>query len=100
MSARNPNTTIMILTCTALALVAILALMNSTTTPSDVFAGSMQESGGDYIVTAAQLSADQEAVWVLDARSKMIGIYQYDVSTGKLELRRTLSLDAVLASAR
>ena len=100
MSGQYQTPTIMILMITALALVAVLALMNSTGGPADVWAGGTQESGGDYIVTVAQLSSGQQAVWILDARSRMIGIYQYDVSTERLELRRTLSLETILSTAR
>jgi len=100
MDTKSENTGIMILTCTAVVLLVVLSLVQVGSGPSVVLAGSMQDRGGDYSATVARLSEDQEAVWILDCRNATIGIYQYDISSKRLELRQTFTLEQVRAATR
>lgn len=100
MDNKQHNTTIMILMCTALAMLTMLTILNWSDDSTVAFAGSMQDRGGDYSITVAQLSSDQEAVWILDSRYKTVGVYLYDAKSKRLELRRVVSLAEVQAGVR
>ena len=74
MSTQNQNTSILMLICTALLMLAVLTVLDSNNDSTLDFAGSMQDRGGDYSITVARLSEGQETVWVLDSRHRTIGI--------------------------
>jgi len=100
MSAQNQNMTITILICTALVMLAVLTVFDFDRTGPAAYAGSMQDRGGDYSVTVAQLSSGQEALWILDTRHETIGVYLVDNKTKRLELRKVLRLADVRARIR
>ncbi len=86
------NITIISLVATAFALMILLVLIQLYTKPQVVMAGGMQARGGDYCATISQTASDEEALWVLDSRSKTVGIYQYDNNTRRIELRKTFPI--------
>ncbi len=75
------------LSASAFILLVALALIQLLSSPQVVLAGG-QVTGGDYIVTSAKTASGEEAVWIMDTRSRNIGVYQFDNSTRRLELRR------------
>jgi len=95
MSSEKLNTSIIALAASALVLAVILAVIHLAVLPRTAVADNVQSSGGDYNMVAARVTTGDEAVWVLDARSRTVGIYQYDNNSQSLELRRTFSLQAV-----
>ncbi len=86
------NITIICLFISSLILLTLLTITQIFISPTPVFAGSMQASGGDYIATIARTSQGEEVLWLLDCRTKTIGIYQYDNSSRMLELRTTFTV--------
>ncbi len=86
------NITVICLFGSSLILLTLLTIVQVFVTPPVVFAGSMQASGGDYIATIARTSDAEEVLWILDCRTKTIGIYQYDNTTRRLELRTTFTV--------
>jgi hypothetical protein len=86
------NITIVSLSATAVILLVLLVLFQWFNTPKVVFAGSMEARGGDYVATMSKIASDVEAMYLLDARSRTMGIYLYDNNTKQVELRRTIVL--------
>lgn len=80
------NTLILGLTASAMVLMGLLALIQLFYIPQNTFAVG-QQNGGDYVVTTSRTANGEEALWVLDARTRNIGIYQYDNSLRQLVLR-------------
>jgi len=93
------NILIASLSTSALVLIALLVLIQVFTSPQPAMAIG-QEKGGDYAVTLARMANGEEALWVLDARSRNVGIYQYDTQTRRVELRRTFPLAQAQAAVR
>lgn len=91
----NHNIPIFALTGSALVLLVALCLVYLAGSPPPAQAGSMQASGGDYTMTISQVSTGEEALWILDSRSRTVGIYQYDNNEKQLMLRRIFPLDAL-----
>ncbi len=89
---KGKDITIICLFASSLILLTLLTLTQLFVTPKPVFAGSMQASGGDYIATIARVTEGEEALWVLDCRTKTVGIYQYDNGSRSLELRTTFTV--------
>ncbi|NLX04677.1 MAG: hypothetical protein GXY33_06000 [Phycisphaerae bacterium] len=83
---------IIALLCSALLMTMALLVLDRGMLTSEALAGSMQDRGGDYAITMARQTDSQEAVWVMDARSRTIGVYMYDVTSKRLELLKTLVL--------
>jgi hypothetical protein len=77
------------LSATAFALLLVLVLIQLFTAPQAVWAGG-QVTGGDYIITTGKTASGEETVWIMDSRSQNIGVYQFDNTTRRLELRRIL----------
>jgi hypothetical protein len=71
----------------AFILLVALILIQLFSAPQIVLAGG-QVTGGDYIITSAKTTSGEEAIWIMDTRSRNIGIYQFDNTTRRLELRR------------
>ncbi len=86
------NITIICLFASSLILLTLLTITQMFVAPTPVFAGSMQASGGDYIATISRVTQGAEALWVLDCRTKTVGIYQYDNGSRSLELRTTFTI--------
>ncbi len=94
------NILIASLSTSALILMAVLVLIQIFAVPQPVMAVG-QEKGGDYAVTISRMANGEEALWVLDARTQTMGIYQYDTSTRRVEVRRVFPLaQAQVAPAR
>jgi hypothetical protein len=81
------NILIVGLSFSAVILLIALVVIQLFTVPQVVMAGG-QVTGGDYIITSAKTASGEEAVWIMDSRSRNIGVYQFDNSTRRLELRR------------
>jgi len=94
------NKLIVALFCTALVLGTALVLVSTAGKPAPAYGGSMVQQGGDYTMTVSRLTEAQEMVWLLDARSGMIGLYQYDLQSKALELRATIGVEDVRAAVR
>ncbi len=91
MSSKKENMTIMMLICSAVVMLVVLTIVNLAG-PQDAFAGAMQAQGGDYRATIASLSDGQDTLWILDCRSKVMGIYLYDTKDDRLELKQTTTI--------
>jgi hypothetical protein len=81
------NKAIIALTAISVILLAVFVFVHLNAVPVSI-AGSMQASGGDYHACMVRTMTEDEAIWILDTRSKNIGIYQYDNAARRLELRR------------
>jgi hypothetical protein len=79
------------LSFSAVILLIALVVIQLFTAPQVVMAGG-QVTGGDYIITSAKTASGEEAVWIMDSRSRNIGVYQFDNSTPRLELRRIVAI--------
>jgi secreted trypsin-like serine protease len=79
------------LSASAFLLLIVLTVIQLFSAPQVVLAGG-QVTGGDYIVTSAKTANDEDAIWVMDTRSRNIGIYQFDNSSRRLELRKLYSI--------
>lgn len=75
------------LSASAFILLVALTLIQLFSNPQVVVA-SGQVTGGDYIITSAKTANGEEAMWIMDTRSRNIGVYQFDNSSRRLELRR------------
>ena len=84
----SKNILIVILTVSAVGLAIVLAIL-TVFSPAVARAGG-QVTGGDYVVTTAKLTTGGDAVWILDSRSRNVGVYQYDLATKRVELRRVI----------
>jgi hypothetical protein len=94
------NLLITSLSTSALVLMGILVLIQMFANPQPVIAVG-QEKGGDYAVTISRMANGEEALWVLDARNRTVGIYQYDTATRRVELRRVFPIaQAQVAATR
>jgi hypothetical protein len=80
------NITIVTLVSSAFVLLVALVLLQMFNSPNIVQAGSMEARGGDYVATMGKIATDSEALFLLDARSKNMGIYYYDNSSKRVEL--------------
>lgn len=85
---------IMIMMVLSVVLLAILFFTDNFQ-PKIVYAGSMCASGGDYIATVSTTSSSEEVLWILDCRSKIAGIYQYDPGSKMVELRALVRVEAL-----
>lgn len=63
-----------------------------TVSVQPVYAGSMQDRGGDYSLTSMRVSSSKEVVWVIDARSRMAAVYMYDNNANSLVLRDRINI--------
>lgn len=79
------------LSASAFILLVILTLIQLFAAPQVVLAGG-QVTGGDYIITTSKTVNGEEAIWIMDSRSRNIGVYQFDNSTRRLELRRIVPI--------
>ena len=86
------NITIITLTTTAVILLAALVFVQMFNSPNVVVAGSMEARGGDYVATMGKIASDVEALFLLDARSRNMGIYYYDNNSKRIELYQVLPL--------
>jgi len=85
------NLPIAVLAVTAAVLLLGLVVVDSLNRPV-VYAGSMQGSGGDYAATIMRLSDSEEVLWIIDARSRVAGVYEYDSNSGRLVLRDQINV--------
>ncbi|MFA5863268.1 MAG: hypothetical protein WC975_01120 [Phycisphaerae bacterium] len=81
------NILILSLSASAFALLLLLVLLQLVSSPQQALAAG-QQNGGDYILTTARTVSGEDSLWVLDGRSRNVGIYQYDNNLKRLELRR------------
>ncbi len=62
------------------AVILLTGLLIISTQPQPAYASSMNSQGGDYILTTGQLQPNQEVLYVIDAGSKKMIVYGYDLS--------------------
>lgn len=80
------NLTIASLAASAFILLVALVLLQMFNSQNVVVAGSMEARGGDYVATMGKIASDAEALFLLDARSRNMGVYYYDNNTKRVEL--------------
>jgi hypothetical protein len=89
------NITIVSLASSAVILLALLVFLQMFNSPNVVVAGSMEARGGDYIATMGKIASDAEALFLLDSRSRNIGIYYYDNNSKRIELYNIVPLSQI-----
>jgi hypothetical protein len=91
MSNQNQNLAIAVLTVTAtILLVGVLLL--GTLSQQQAQAASQVDRGGDYVLLTSQWRTQYELLWVLDARSQVLGMYYFAPRAARLELIDTIDL--------
>ena len=92
---KRQNITIISLASSAFIMLIALVLVQWLAAPQVVVAGSMEARGGDYVATVANIASDVQGLFLLDARSRTMGIYFYDNSTKRVELMSTFPISDV-----
>jgi len=92
---KRQNITIISLAVSAFVLMAALVFVQWFTTPQAVVAGSMEARGGDYVATVANIASDVQGLFLLDARSRTLGIYFYDNNSKRVELMSSFPISEV-----
>ena len=87
----NQNFTIGVLTVTATILLVGVILMG-TIGQQRAQAFSQIDRGGDYVMVTSQWRSQHELLWVLDARSQVLGLYFFEPRRARLELVDTMAL--------
>jgi hypothetical protein len=85
----NQNLAIGILSVTATILLVGLILLG-TMTQQEAKGFAQIDRGGDYIMLTSQFRSSKELLWILDARSQIMGMYYFDPQRVRLELVGTL----------
>ncbi len=81
----NQNFAIGILSVTAVILLVGLVVMG-TLTQQQVRASGMNDRSGDYVLLTSEWRSGRELLWVLDARSEVLGMYYFDPQVARLGL--------------
>jgi hypothetical protein len=92
---KRQNITIISLSASAIILLVVLVLVQWFAVPQTVVAGSMEARGGDYVATVANIASDVQGLFLLDARSRTVGIYFYDNNTKRVELMSSFPISEV-----
>jgi hypothetical protein len=87
----SKNLTIGVLSVTATILLVGVILM-STVGQQPAMGYGQVDRGGDYVLLTSQWRTEHELLWVLDGRSRALGMYFFDPRRSRLELVATLDL--------
>lgn len=87
-----------ILSVTACVLFVGFLLISMTPTPA--YGIGQNDRGGDYIMLTQQISNSVEGIIVIDAASKRLVMYQFDINLKAIRAQAPLRLDKLPAPGR
>jgi hypothetical protein len=90
------NFTIGILSTTAVILLVGLFVIHSRPEPS--YASGMNAQGGDYLLTTGQLQDSEELLYVVDAQSRRMVVYRFDINRKQIQHTFAKNLSALQGS--
>ena len=90
------NFTIGILSTTAVILLVGLFVIHSR--PEPTYASGMNAQGGDYLLTTGQLQDSEELLYVVDAQSRRMIVYRFDINRKQIQYTFTKQLTALEGS--
>lgn len=87
----SKNLTIGVLSVTATILLVGVILMGTVGQQPAMGYGQL-DRGGDYLLLTSQWRTEHELLWVLDGRSRTLGMYYFEPRRSRLELVGTIDL--------
>ena len=75
------------------ACILFVGFLMLSMTPAPALATGQNDRGGDYIMLTQQISQSREGIIVIDAASKRLVIYEFDINRKSITAKAPLRLD-------
>ncbi len=75
------------------ACVLFVGFLLTSMTPTPAYGIGQNDRGGDYIMLTQQISQSREGIIVIDAASKRLVIYEFDINRKSITAKAPLRLD-------